>query len=89
VKGMFIDFETTDSYSFEVKITDTGVPSLSAKSTVRITVEDINENPVLDHKKCNVGYRQCLSILENSRPNNRKRPRAGRFLCKDASSSGF
>ena len=66
VKGMFIDFETTDSYSFEVKITDTGVPSLSAKSTVRITVEDINEKPVLDHKKCNVGYRQCLSILENS-----------------------
>ena len=40
-----IDFENTNSFTFNVIATDSGVPMLSSTSMVRITVLDSNDNP--------------------------------------------
>ena len=43
-----LDFETDNSYSFTVTVTDDGVgpPNLTDTATVNVTVNDVNEAPV-------------------------------------------
>lgn len=40
-----LDFETKATYSLTVRVTDTGVPALTADTTVTVTVTDANEAP--------------------------------------------
>ena len=42
-----LDFETTTSYSIEVKVIDNGQPMMTSTEVVTITVEDVNEAPEL------------------------------------------
>jgi len=44
-----LSFETTAVYDFSVRITDNGVPPLSADYPVRVTVVDVNEPPVFQN----------------------------------------
>lgn len=40
-----LDFESTSSYKFKVKVSDDGVPSLAAFTDVEVSVEDVNDLP--------------------------------------------
>jgi VCBS repeat-containing protein len=40
-----LDFETTDSYSLTVQVTDDGTPSLSGTATITVNVTNVNEAP--------------------------------------------
>jgi len=56
-----LDFETTQSYSLQIVARDSGIPALSATTTVMINVTDINDNsPVFNQSQYN------LTILETA-----------------------
>lgn len=46
--GSLLNFETTPSLSFVIRITDNGSPSLSSLATIAIYLTDINDAPQLD-----------------------------------------
>ncbi|MGB7323624.1 MAG: cadherin domain-containing protein [Rubripirellula sp.] len=46
-EGVSIDFEQGNSYTLRVRTIDSGAPPLAAESTVTITVNNVDESPVL------------------------------------------
>ena len=55
------DYEKTNSYTLDIRVSDTGNPPLSATTTVTIAINDINESPVM--------IPQSFTIPENSAGN--------------------
>ena len=53
-----LDFETTESYTLKVLLSDAGSPVLSDTATIKITVLDVNEKPVVKDSS--------FSIAENT-----------------------
>jgi protocadherin Fat 4 len=43
-KPVSLDYETVKSYTFEVTASDKGSPSLTAKTTISLTITDVNDN---------------------------------------------
>ncbi|VTS05577.1 cadherin domain-containing protein [Tuwongella immobilis] len=48
VNADLLDFETTPTYTFTVRVTDGGTPGLTATATITINVLDVNEAPTLN-----------------------------------------
>lgn len=56
-----LDFETTLEYSFTVLATDSGLPTLTGTTEVRVTIQDINDNtPAFDPQS------YTIQLLENA-----------------------
>ncbi|MDY0103306.1 MAG: cadherin domain-containing protein [Lentimicrobium sp.] len=43
-----IDFETTPQFELTISVTDNGTPELSALSTIIVSLNDVNESPVIN-----------------------------------------
>ena len=58
-----LDYETQTRYSFEVTITDMGIPPLSTMMTVHVNVKNVNEHPPVFI----TGESNAISIPEDTR----------------------
>ena len=57
-----VDFETTNSYTIDIEVTDNQTPALTDTQTLTINITDLNEQPVL-------APLAPIAIAENTAPN--------------------
>ena len=61
-----LDFETTFEYSFTVLATDSGLPTLTGTTEVRVTIQDVNDNtPEFDEQSYTITLFENTSIGAN------------------------